>query len=302
MARVSVACLIVLTTVCRVAVGAPVEVRMELRVAQESVDASMVPMHLQSSGQVFYLEKSAQTLIADDIVAAEATSDPFGPKVSVSFTEAGGKKINDLTTRLLGKQLAVIVGGNLVFVGTVQEPLSDQISLSGLGTLDYAKAVAAQISGGLNRPSIAPNRTVYVATTTSEPRPDAKEVVYLVTQTKSDDRQLSSVRSALRQVLEKNGFRTVVPSQSGVGDLNRQYCLELTLKDSQYERMTIRVTVFRLLSPQSSAPSGELPKLSLQWTGTFGIDSQFFKGNQLYVLERIVKRFESGDVALQEKW
>lgn len=300
--RLALTIQLLLIVPCVAAVAAPTAAGIDLRAAQTSPATGMVQMRLQSTGETYYVDTHEDVIFAEEIVAAEAKSGPFGPIVSVSLKQSGGKKLYTITTRLLGKQLAVIVGGELVFVGTVQEPLTDQISLSGLKTLEAAKSVASQIGRDVSPPSALAARTVYVATATSGNRPDSQKTEYVVIQTKADNAQLSAARSIFQQVMHENHFNAISPSKLNSADLRNRYWVNLNLKDTQYDRMTIEVQIFRLVSPTANKTDNGSPEAALQWTGTFGLVSSFFLQNERYIMQRIVKSYQSPDLAQQENW
>lgn len=72
-----------------------------------------------------------------------------GPGVAIEFTDAGAKKFADITSRNVGRQLPVLLDGQVVTAPTVNEPVTDgKAVISGSFTVESAKALSIQLSAG----------------------------------------------------------------------------------------------------------------------------------------------------------
>ncbi len=81
---------------------------------------------------------------------ASVTYDQFGaPQVAIQFDDEGGRKFEDLTERLTGKQLAIFVGGEIVSAPRVnQKIVGGQAVITGAGTLQDALQLANDLNTG----------------------------------------------------------------------------------------------------------------------------------------------------------
>ncbi len=74
----------------------------------------------------------------------------FEPTVNLIFNADGGKIFAELTKRLLGKPLAIFVGGELLTAPTIQSVIPDgQAVISGNYTAESAKKLATDINTGI---------------------------------------------------------------------------------------------------------------------------------------------------------
>jgi protein-export membrane protein SecD len=69
------------------------------------------------------------------------------PQVDLVFNDEGKKIFSDLTKRLLGKEIAIFVGGELITAPTVQAVISDGRAVI---TGDYTIASAQELANGIN--------------------------------------------------------------------------------------------------------------------------------------------------------
>ncbi len=71
------------------------------------------------------------------------------PEVALEFTGEGGKKFGDVTSRLIGKQLAIFLDSLPLTAPTVQTPITDgRAVITGSFTSDTAKTLALQLNAG----------------------------------------------------------------------------------------------------------------------------------------------------------
>lgn len=73
----------------------------------------------------------------------------YQPYVSITFDEEGAALFEELTTKNVGKQIAIFVGGNLISAPNVNEPISGgQAQISGSFTLEEAQDLARDLNTG----------------------------------------------------------------------------------------------------------------------------------------------------------
>lgn len=71
------------------------------------------------------------------------------PEVQIQFTNAGTKKFGDITTREVGKHVAILLDNQFVSAPTVQEPImTGNAVINGSFTTDTAKLLSTQLNAG----------------------------------------------------------------------------------------------------------------------------------------------------------
>lgn len=98
--------------------------------------------------------KTADWRILNDkyLIGAAATINPQNgqPDVGLTFNEEGAKVFSELTTRLVWKQIAIFVGGEMLTAPQVNEPINNGVaSISGQRSLEEAKELATNITTGI---------------------------------------------------------------------------------------------------------------------------------------------------------
>ena len=82
--------------------------------------------------------------------ASVSFSQGFSPQVDLLFNADGGKIFAELTKRLMGKQIAIFVGGELLTAPTVQTVIPDgRAVITGNYTAESAKQLATDINTGI---------------------------------------------------------------------------------------------------------------------------------------------------------
>jgi preprotein translocase subunit SecD len=98
-------------------------------------------------GGVLYLP-SAPVLTRADLTEAAALVDRQGQNfVGLRFTESGARKLSDVSSRNVGKMLAVVIGRELVAVPRITEPLNRGQLAFGVPNAQSAASIAARIRG-----------------------------------------------------------------------------------------------------------------------------------------------------------
>lgn len=76
-------------------------------------------------------------------------TDTNSPEVNMTFNAEGTKKFGELTTRLVGKQFAIVLDGVIQSAPVVQEPITDgRARITGKFTFDEAKQLAVVLQTG----------------------------------------------------------------------------------------------------------------------------------------------------------
>lgn len=111
----------------------------EPRVKLEKIFVSTMPDQWKSTG-----------LNGEHFVRADVQVDQIGqPYVSIKFDDKGAKMFEDLTARLVNKQIAIFVGGNLISAPNVKEKIGGGTAqISGTFTFDQAKDLAQNLNTG----------------------------------------------------------------------------------------------------------------------------------------------------------
>ena len=81
---------------------------------------------------------------------ASVTYDQFGaPQVAIQFDDEGGRMFEEITDRLIGQQLAIFVGGEVVSAPRVnQKIVGGQAVITGIGTLQEGLKLANDLNTG----------------------------------------------------------------------------------------------------------------------------------------------------------
>lgn len=78
---------------------------------------------------------------------AKVAMDQTGlPVVSIEFTDEGAKRFEELTERLVGKPMAIFVGGDFISAPTIQEKISGGSAQISFGSQNYVEAQQEAIS------------------------------------------------------------------------------------------------------------------------------------------------------------
>lgn len=97
--------------------------------------------------------KTADGKVLDEQYLTKASvsfSQGFAPQVDLLFNAEGGKIFAELTKRLMGKQIAIFVGGQLLTAPTVQSVIPDgRAVITGNYTAESAKKLATDINTGI---------------------------------------------------------------------------------------------------------------------------------------------------------
>ena len=83
--------------------------------------------------------------------AATVTLDPNTnqPVVQISFDDKGGELFGELTSRNIGKRIAIFVGGEIVTAPTVQSSITDGVAIiTNIGRIDEASQLALDLNTG----------------------------------------------------------------------------------------------------------------------------------------------------------
>jgi SecD/SecF fusion protein len=89
-------------------------------------------------------------LSGEQFVHADVAFDQFyRPFVSIQFNDEGGKLFEEITSRNVGKPIAIFVGGQLISAPNVNEKISGgKAQISGRYTIEEAKALAQELNTG----------------------------------------------------------------------------------------------------------------------------------------------------------
>lgn len=122
-----------------------------LEFKEETPDTQAI-LQAQQQGQRLNEEPFKQTgLNGKDLTRATVIFDPqtYRPEVSLEFNDAGKKLFADITTRDVGKRIAVYLDGYPISIATVQTPITTgNAVISGNFTPDDAKLLATRLNSG----------------------------------------------------------------------------------------------------------------------------------------------------------
>jgi preprotein translocase subunit SecD len=124
------ALLAIFSVCCSVGTGsAQVTFALRMVVPCDARNASL-PMNVEGEGGKFCMQQEA---IVDqaDVKLAEVASEPNGPRVRLTLTDAGSRKLLDTTRKNIGNRIGVVLNGRLLSAPIVRAPISNGIPISG---------------------------------------------------------------------------------------------------------------------------------------------------------------------------
>jgi preprotein translocase subunit SecD len=71
--------------------------------------------------------------------------------VGVFFTETGKKKMHDLSLAQLGKLIAIVVDGNVIFAPLIRSEINDSAQITGNDPSGLTAVVVDRIVASINR-------------------------------------------------------------------------------------------------------------------------------------------------------
>lgn len=117
----------------------------EFYLAQPQSAPGMMEVKLPDGA--LYMQRQA-VLTRDDLSESAALVDKQGVNfVGLRFTEAGARKLTDISTQNIGKMLALVVDRQLVAAPRISEPLNRGVLAFSVGSAQEATELAARIRG-----------------------------------------------------------------------------------------------------------------------------------------------------------
>lgn len=120
-------------------------VRFELRAAESKPAKGLTEAAVEGTQEKVYLHKDA-AITNKDIVSAKATSENGSVAVEITLTKDGQTKLSKLTEDHVGKPLALMLDGKVVFAPIVRDKiLGDKVVVTGKFTKQEAEKIAKGI-------------------------------------------------------------------------------------------------------------------------------------------------------------
>ncbi len=111
--------------------------RRQLSQLEEQIEERQAEIRrrMVEDGELVYLHQKP-VLTRDDIREVNAVSDKNnGPAIGITFTDAGAAKIGIATAESIGKRIAVVVDGKVIFAAKIRTPIKDRAEI----TLRFSK-------------------------------------------------------------------------------------------------------------------------------------------------------------------
>lgn len=125
----------------------PEVLSVQFRLGENEPGKDLEEMTVSGTDRKIYLHKES-VLSNADIKMASAQITKTGVGVGVTFTEAGGKKLAEITKDNVGKILGVVVDGKLIMAPVIRVPITGGKGfIEGNFTLEEAKRIAKGILG-----------------------------------------------------------------------------------------------------------------------------------------------------------
>jgi preprotein translocase subunit SecD len=117
-------------------------VKLEIRAAEKEAAEGLTEATVEGTKQKIYLHKKA-AITNEDIADARAALDGDGnPKVDVTFTKEGAKKMQKLTEQQKEKLIAILVDGKVISAPVVNSVVSEKAQITGKFTRDEVEKLA----------------------------------------------------------------------------------------------------------------------------------------------------------------
>jgi preprotein translocase subunit SecD len=107
-------------------------VRLEFRLAEPTPAEGLEETTIESTGEKLYLHKEA-IITNKDVIEAWAVPSYAANRfdIAIDFSEEGAKRIAKASTENIGKRLAILVDGKVVYAPVLRTPISDKAIISG---------------------------------------------------------------------------------------------------------------------------------------------------------------------------
>jgi hypothetical protein len=136
----------------------PATAGLELRLVEDapSSDAERLTQAMTSSAtgkpllESLYVQKTA-LLDGAAVRSAQVRNDPLGHRqIEVSLTDAGGKRLAEITRQEVGRRLAIVIDGRLCSAPVIRERISGgTFEISGVFSDEEAQTLAGKINGAI---------------------------------------------------------------------------------------------------------------------------------------------------------
>lgn len=270
------------------------QLRMELRLLESGKTATADATVDQGTGESFFVSKEGLKFYDTDISSVRLVNDQFGTRVDISFTAGMAEKLYRLTADSIDRKMGILVGGKLVFHGTIAEPLRDALTLTGLEA-ERARKVALSIGGGKLSPKEPMTRAVFIGTETEEPM-QSKALSYIVMPTRQNLQENTAAASMVTDAMASAGYRMLAIEDLKRTDLSKVGFINVKVGDLKYERVTVEITVGRFRGPVENRD------VIMIWRGVFGLDTEFYTKFKRSVLSQAIGHYGQSDVRSTEQW
>ncbi len=103
----------------------------------------------QPIGEIFWALEKRQVLTGRDLKTARSSSGEFNePVVSFILTPEGGRKFGDVTSANIGRNLAIVLDGNVMSAPTIQDRITDQGVIHGSFTQEEVQDMVTVLRSG----------------------------------------------------------------------------------------------------------------------------------------------------------
>jgi hypothetical protein len=270
------------------------QLRMELRLLESGKTAMADVTVNQGTSESLFVSKEGLKFYDTDISSVRVVTDQFGTRIDISFTAGIAEKLYQLTANSIDRRMGILVGGKLVFHGTIAEPLRDALMLSGLEP-ERARKVALSIGGGKLSPKGPMTRAVFVGTETEEPV-KSKSLSYIVMPTQQNLQENTEAASIVTDAMASAGHKMLAIADLKKTDLSKVGFINVKVGDLKYERVTVEITVGRFRGPV------EKRDVIMIWRGVFGLETEFYTKCKRSVLSQAIGHYGESDIQSTEQW
>jgi preprotein translocase subunit SecD len=123
------------------------KVKVEIRKAETRKADGLTAATVAGTTTKVYLHKTAELTAADIAGATLSLDGDKNPRIELTLTRAGGRKMADLSKDRANKPLAILVDGTVIAAPVVKAVVTDRVMVTGKFSREEAEKLVAAVRG-----------------------------------------------------------------------------------------------------------------------------------------------------------
>lgn len=220
----------------------------------------------------------------------------------INFAPRGTKKLFEITTKSVGKDMGIIIQGSIRLKTKVWDTIEDDsLVLGGFETRQLAFDLASAISQGSLAQSDTVGRRVHIGLESYQKLNDHKTQSSVIMGTGDKTPGLEDAIRMFSDSMRQKGYKILDSTNLNGMNFETMLFFSISLKDLKYDNMTIEVLLGGMSLIKSSA-STDAPQPQLFWRKVYGLESAFYRKEPDHVVRKIADSFGSPDGRKDEDW